>query len=171
MKDLAAQAGTGNAAGIPEVGGMARLARRVEAGFSARYVLTPKATSVDNFPHQLTGTGPAKSSDSDAAAARVSVSVPLGPEGGIRGSFAARASADVAWVPYDDLVGKTEGFRRAGPIMLVGPGLSWSPRADFVVAAATPFTVYRDIQQSGGNVQERMLQLSLSYSRIPGAGI
>jgi hypothetical protein len=171
MKDLAAQAGTGNTAGIFELGGTAPLGRRLALGFSGRYVFTPKATTIANFRHELTGTGPEKNSDSDAAAARLSVSAPLGGPGSALHPLAVRALADLAWVPYDDLFGKTEGFRRAGPIVLVGPGLSWAPRQAFHLSAAVPFTIYRDIQQNGGNVQEWMLQFSLSYDLIPGRGI
>jgi hypothetical protein len=82
---------------------------------------------------------------------------------------AASVIADVGWVPNDDLIGETEGFRRAGPIVLLGPGLSWAPRRAFAVSAAVPFAVYRNVQENGGNVQEWMLQLSLSYNILNGA--
>jgi hypothetical protein len=168
-KDLAAQAGTGNPAGIVEIGGGAMLGDRIGLGFSARYIFTPEATTVNNFRNELTGNGPKKNSDSDAATARVRFSSPLSMGDGALSRVAASVIADVGWVPNDDLIGETEGFRRAGPIVLLGPGLSWAPRRAFAVSAAVPFAVYRNVQENGGNVQEWMLQLSLSYNILNGA--
>lgn len=165
-QDLAAQAGTGNLAGILELGGSTILAQRFGLALSTRYIFTPSATTVNNFRNELTGNGPEKNSDSDAFAARLSVSSPLSTGEGVLSQFAARAIFDFAWVPYDDLFGKTEGFRRAGPILLLGPGLSYSPMESFSFSASMPFTVYRDVQQNGGNVQEWTLQFGLSYTAI-----
>ncbi|MBD3162440.1 MAG: hypothetical protein GF328_10065 [Candidatus Latescibacteria bacterium] len=167
-KDLAAQAGTGNYAGILEVGGSRPIGPRFALGFSARYVFTPEATTVNNFRHELTGNGPEKNSDSDAANARLTLSAPLGSGNGRWSRLAARVLADVAWVPYDDLIGETEGFRRAGPIVLAGPGLSWAPGEAWSLSAAVPLTVYRDVQRNGGNVQEWSFLLSASYDILPG---
>ena len=165
-QDLAAQAGTGNLAGIAEFGGSTLLGQRVGVALSARYIFTPSATTVNNFRNELTGNGPEKNSDSDALAARLSISAPLSTGGGVLGQFAARAIFDFAWVPYDDLFGETEGFRRAGPIFLIGPGLSYAPTQSFSFSAAVPFTVYRDVQQNGGNVQEWTFQFGLSFNAI-----
>ncbi|MDM7915841.1 MAG: hypothetical protein QUU85_11365 [Candidatus Eisenbacteria bacterium] len=164
-KDLAAQEGTGNWAGIIELGGSRPLGDRFGLGATARYVFTPSATTVNNFRHELNpaSAAPEKNSDSDAATLRVTFRSLLGLNGGTLSRFAARAVADVAWVPYDDLIGDTEGFRRAGPIVLVGPGLDWSPRDDISLSATVPLTVYRNVQQNGGNVQEWTLQLSAAW--------
>ena len=89
-KDLAAQAGTGNYAGIVEIGGAHAFGRRLALGFAGRYVFTPEATTVNNFRHELTGNGPEKNSDSDAANARVSRNTPLGAGDGIMSRMAAR---------------------------------------------------------------------------------
>lgn len=169
-RDLAAQAGTGNPAGILEVGGSTLFGGRFALGLQARYIFTPEATTVRNFRNQLTGNGPEMNSDSDAASARVSLSSPLSTGTGALSRLAARVNADVAWVPYTDLIGDTEGFRRAGPILFVGPGVSWAPRQALSLSAAVPFTVYRNIQQNGGNVQEWTVQFSMSYDVFPGRG-
>lgn len=162
-RDLAAQAGTGNAAGIVELGANTQFFDRLGAAFTARYIFTPSATTVNNFRNELTGNGPPKNSDSDAATARLGLSMPLGSGESVLSRVSVQGLADIAWVPYDDLIGDTEGFRRAGPIVLVGPGLSWSPREALSFSAAAPFTIYRDVQQNGGNVQEWTLQFGLSY--------
>jgi hypothetical protein len=170
-KDLAAQAGTGNAAGIVELGGDTALGARLGLAFSARYVFTPSATTVNNFRNELTGNGPEKNSDSDAAAARLSLSMPLSAGEGALSRISASVFGDIAWVPYDDLFGDTEGFRRAGPIVTLGPGLGFSPTDAIGVSVGVPFTVYRDVQQNGGNVQEWTLQLGISYDVLPGRGM
>jgi hypothetical protein len=162
-KDLAAQTGTGNAAGIVELGGNTALAGRLGAAFSARYVFTPSATSGNNFRHELTGMGPEKNSDSDAVVARLSLISPFDIGESPLGRIAFSVSTDFAWIPYDDLFGDTIGFRRAGPIVAVGPALSWTPTDAISLSAGVPLTVYRDVQQNGGNVQEWALQLGLSY--------
>lgn len=170
-KDLAAQAGTGNLAGILELGGSTPLPGRLDLGFAARYYFTPEATTVRNFRNELTGTGPEKNSDSDSATGRLSIGAPLGGGNSGWSRVTARALADLAWVPYDDLIGETEGFRRAGPIFMLGPGLGYSPVNGVSISAAVPFTVYRNVQRNGGNVQEWMLQLSMSYDVIPGRNL
>lgn len=162
--DLAAQAGTGNLAGILEVGGGAKLSNRFGLGFAARYVFTPSATTVSNFRHELSGVGPEKNSDSDAATARVTLNTALNTGHGPWSRVALSILTDIAWVPYDDLIGDTEGFRRAGPILLAGPGLSWMATDRLNVATAVPITLYRDVQQNGGNVQDWTIQLSASYN-------
>lgn len=159
-QDLAAQAGTGNLAGIAEFGGSHPLGGGIDLSLAARYIVTPSATTVNNFRHELTGNGPAQNSDSDSFNARLSFARRLGATSPV----ALQLHADLAWVPYDDLFGDTEGFRRAGPIVAVGPGLRWAPGASgLTVAAAVPLTVYRDVQRNGGNVQEWMAQVSVGY--------
>jgi len=167
-KDLAAQAGTGNLAWIVELGGNRSLGERFGLGFTARYVITPSATTVNNFRYELTGTGEEKNSDSDAAQARVSLTTPLSTKGGTLGRFSAQALFDFAWVPYDDLIGKTEGFRRAGPILTAGPALTWAVSPVLALSTAVPFTLYRDIQRHGGNVQEWQLQVNAAWTLRPG---
>jgi hypothetical protein len=167
-RDLAAQAGTGNFAGIAEIGGNTHY-RRIGVALDARYIFTPAATTVNNFRHELTGTGPVKNSDSDAGTARISLSTPLSG-GGSLSQVAAFVTGDAAWVPYDDLFGKTEGFRRAGPILLAGPGMSWSPNGAWTLSAGTPITLYRNVQRNGGNVQAWTLQVAVSYDIRPGRG-
>jgi hypothetical protein len=159
-QDLAAQAGTGSLAGILEIGGYRPLGTRFDLTYSARYVFTPSATTVNNFRHELTGNGPEKNSDSDAFNARLALAAPVAAAG----SFDAVLVTDLAWVPYDDLFGETEGFRRAGPIVTVGPGLRWAPPGTGMsFTAAVPLTVYRDVQRNGGNVQEWMVQFGVTY--------
>jgi hypothetical protein len=159
-QDLAAQAGTGNPAGIVEIGGSRGLGSRLSLTYSARYVVTPSATTVNNFRHELTGNGPAKNSDSDSFNARLALAVPFGT----MSPLGAQLVTDFAMVPYDDLIGDTEGFRRAGPIVTVGPGLRWAPPGTGMsFAAAVPITVYRDVQRNGGNVQEWMVQFAVGY--------
>lgn len=167
VKDLAAQPGTGNTAGIVEFGGGMPLGGRFGLGLTARYVFTPAATTVENFRHQLSGAGPEKNSDSDAATARVSFASALGSPGSAWNRAAARVLFDFAWIPYDDLFGDTEGFRRAGPIVAVGPGLGYTVRDGLALSAAAPITVYRNVQQNGGNVQEWMLQFSAAVDLLP----
>ncbi|MCA9730194.1 MAG: hypothetical protein R3E12_03250 [Candidatus Eisenbacteria bacterium] len=170
-KDLAAQEGTGNAAGIVELGGNVPLGARFGMAVSARYIFTPSATTVNNFRNELTGNGPEKNSDSDALATQLSFIMPVSMGNGPLSRVSLSAFLDWAWVPYDDLFGKTEGFRRAGPIIAVGPGVGWSPTDAFTISAGVPLTIYRDVQQNGGNVQEWTFQLGLSYDVLQGGGI
>jgi hypothetical protein len=159
-QDLAAQAGTGNVAGIVELGGNAALGPGLGMSFAARYIFTPSATTVNNFRNELTGNGPEKNTDSDSFNARLSFAKRLGATS----PLALQLNTDFAWVPYDDLFGTTEGFRRAGPILAVGPGVRWAPASTGLsFTAAVPLTVYRDVQRNGGNVQEWMLQFSVGY--------
>ena len=159
-QDLAAQAGTGNFAGIVELGGERTLGVGTSLSVSARYIFTPAATTVNNFRQELTGNGPEKNSDSDSFNARLSVSRRLG----ITSPVALQLNADFAWIPYDDLFGDTVGFRRAGPILAIGPGVRWAPAGSgLTLSAAVPLTIYRDVQRNGGNVQEWMLQFSVGY--------
>jgi hypothetical protein len=168
-KDLTAQPGTGNLAWIIEAGGNSRLSDRLGMGYSLRYVMTPSETTVNNFRNELSGNGPAKNSDSDALTSRLSFSTPLSLGTGLLSQFSAQGLIDFAWVPYDDLIGGSDGFRRAGPILAVGPGLTWSPMQSLSFSAAVPIKVYRDVQRNGGNVQEWMLQLSVSWNLFGGS--
>ncbi len=165
-QDLAAQAGTGNAAGILELGASTTVAERVGLALTARYYFTPSATTVPNFRHELTGNGPENNSDSDALSTRLTAATPLATSEGWLSRMSASAHLDFAWVPYDDLFGDTEGFRRAGPIVLLGPGLSYMATDRLSLSAGLPFTVYRDVQQNGGNVQAWTLQFGLSYAAL-----
>jgi len=169
-QDLAAQAGTGNFAGIVELGGSRTIGRRLGLGLSARYIFTPEATTVANFRHELTGTGPARNSDADALTTRLGLVTPLSTGAGAWSAVTLGVLADFAWIPKHDLFGETEGFRRAGPMLFVGPTASWSPLPALSLGAAVPITVYRDMQENGGNVQEWTLQFSLSYRRLLGRG-
>jgi hypothetical protein len=165
-QDLAAQPGTGNAAGIVEVGGSYFFGQRFGLGFTTRYIYTPAATTVNNFRNELTGSGPAKNSDSDAFTTRLGLATTLSTGTGFLNRISGQAIFDFAWVPYDDLIGDTEGFRRAGVILALGPGLSYTPLDRITVSAALPVTLYRDVQHNGGNVQEVAFQLGVTVDAI-----
>lgn len=173
-KDVAVQPGTGNAAGIVELGGTSEFSRVAAAFFQARYIFTP-ATETDarNFRWELTGAGPEFNSDSDAFSGRIGLSFPIGRmiREGYReepvqalDSLGLQAIFDTAWVPWDDVIGDTDGFRRAGIILFVGPALSWAPFDGMTLTVGTPFTVYRKIQQNGGNVPEWIFQGSVTFT-------
>lgn len=163
-QDLAAQAGTGNFAGLVEIGGATFFAQRFGFSFTSRYVFTPSETSGPNFRNQLTGNGPAENSDADTFTTRLGISTPLATEESPLQRVAVHANFDLAWIPDDDLFGGSEGFRRAGTILALGPGVSYSPLDPLTLSAAVPFTLYRDVRLNGGNVQDWTVQFGLSWN-------
>ncbi|MEZ5066906.1 MAG: hypothetical protein R3B81_19500 [bacterium] len=165
-QDLAAQDGTGNAAGILELGGSQFFGGRYGLSFQTRYIFTPSATTVPNFRYELTGNGEPMNSDSDALTARVSLATPLGTNGGAMEDLSVRALFDLAWIPWDDLFGDTVGFRRAGMILAAGPGLSYTPIQRLTFSAAVPLTLYRNVQRNGGNVQEWTFQFGVAFDSV-----
>lgn len=165
-QDLAAQAGTGNLAGILEFGGSTFFAQRWGLAFSTRYIFAPANTTVANFRNELTGGGWEKNSDADQVTGRVSLATPLSTGDGALSHLAARANVDLAWIPYDDLFGDSEGFRRAGVIFAAGPGLSYNPGPAWTLSVDVPLTVYRDVQRNGGNVQEWTLMVGATYDGL-----
>jgi hypothetical protein len=162
-QDLAAQAGTGNLAGIVEFGGSTFFGQRWGVAFSTRYTFAPANTTVANFRNELTGGGWEKNSDADQVTGRVSLATPLSTGDGAMNRVAVRANVDLAWIPYDDLFGDSEGFRRAGVIFAAGPGLSYTPTPAVTLSADVPLTLYRDVQRNGGNVQEWTLMIGATY--------
>ena len=78
--------------------------------------------------------------------------------------LAGQVIFDTAWVPYDDLIGATDGFRRSAIILFVGPGLTWAPYENMTLSLSAPITVYRKIQRNGGNVPEYLVQASISMT-------
>lgn len=165
-QDLAAQAGTGNLAGIVEFGGSTYFKQRWGFAFSTRYTFAPSNTTVANFRNQLSGTGWEENSDADQVTGRLSIATPLSTGYGALSRIAARANVDLAWIPFDDLFGESDGFRRAGVIAAVGPGLSFTPTPAVTLSADVPLTVYRDVQRNGGNVQEWTLMIGATYNGI-----
>lgn len=163
-QDLAAQAGTGNFAGILEIGGSSFFAQRFGLAFNSRYVFTPSATSGPNFRHELSGAGPEENSDADTFTTRIGLSTPLSTGEGALRRVSIHANFDLAWIPDDDLFGESEGFRRAGTILALGPALSYSPVDPLTLTAGVPFTVYRDVRLNGGNVQEWTMQFGMSFN-------
>lgn len=162
-QDLAAQAGTGNPAGIVELGGSRPFGHRWGLAFSTRYIFAPANTTVENFRNQLTGTGWKENSDADQVTGRVSVATPLSTGLGALSRLTARANLDLAWIPFDDLFGESDGFRRAGVIFAAGPGLSYAPATPVTLSVDLPLTLYRDVQRNGGNVQEWTLMVGATY--------
>ncbi len=162
-QDLAAQAGTGNLAGIVELGGSRPFGHRWGFAFSTRYIFAPANTTVENFRNQLTGSGWEENSDADQVTGRVSVATPLSTGLGALSRLTARANVDLAWIPFDDLFGESDGFRRAGVIVAAGPGLAYSPATPVTLSVDVPLTLYRDVQRNGGNVQEWALMVGATY--------
>lgn len=174
-KDVAAQSGTGNFAGVLELGGTSQLTDSFALFYQGRYIFAPETeTDANNFRFELTGIGPRKNSDSDAATLRIGGNLNFGTL--LRETFrgeepfqpldglAGQVIFDTAWVPYDDLIGASGGFRRAGVILFVGPGLTWAPYENLTLSVSTPFTVYRKIQRNGGNVPEWVFQTSITMT-------
>jgi hypothetical protein len=162
-QDLAAQAGTGNAAGVVEFRGSTFFAHRYGFAFATRYTFTPSSTTVNNFRNELTGNGFEKNSDADALTSRVSLGTPFSTGEGFPSRMTGRANVDLAWVPYEDLLGESEGFRRAGVILAIGPEVSFAATDTFAFSAGVPLTVYRNVQRNGGNVQEWAFQFGISF--------
>ncbi|MGE3163865.1 MAG: hypothetical protein AB7O52_03100 [Planctomycetota bacterium] len=173
-EDVAVQHGTGNGAAIAELGGTSQLHRNFGLFYSGRYVLTPSTeTDARNFRNQLTGNGPRRNSDSDSASFKVGMQVPVGrmlresvseqPVPRLDGLAVFQAFSG-AWVPYDDLVGATRGFRRAGTVLFYEPGFAWAPSPDVTFTVSVPITVYRKLQQNGGNLPEWILQASVTFA-------
>lgn len=157
-KDFAAQTGTGNAAGIVELGGFGSVDESLQHFFQWRYIFTPSTnTEGNNFRHELSGNGPEKNSDSDSMSWRLGLALPIE-------RFSLTAAASGAWVPYDDVIGATEGFRRAGVVMFAEPGIIWSPTDSVTFNASVPITFYRRLQQAGANIPDYLLQTSVTVS-------
>ena len=165
-QDLAAQAGTGNLAGIVEFGGSTFFKQRWGFAFSTRYTFAPSNTTVENFRNQLVGSGWEMNSDADQVTGRVSLATPFSTGLGAWSRLSGRANLDLAWIPFDDLFGESDGFRRAGVIFAAGPGLAYTPTAPVTLSVDVPLTLYRDVQRNGGNVQEWTLMIGASYNGL-----
>ncbi len=157
-KDFAAQTGTGNAAGIVELGGFGRVDEHLQHFFQLRYIFTPSTnTEGNNFRNELSGNGPEKNSDSDAMSWRLGLALPIE-------RFSLTAAVSGAWVPYDDVIGQTAGFRRAGVVMFAEPGIVWSPVDSVTLNASVPITFYRKLQLAGANIPDYIFQTSVTVS-------
>jgi len=169
-KDVAAQAGTGNTAGLFEFGGSSAISPRLGLSFAGRYLFTPSAEAKSkNFRNQLTGNGPKMNSDNDAATLHLNAAFPLGTGESALRKFALQGNVDFLWIPVDDLIGDSNGFRRAGKLFFAGPGLAWEPVPQLSVSTSVPFALYRDIQKNGGNVQEWSFLFAINFDALPGS--
>lgn len=173
-EDVAVQHGTGKGAGIVELGGTSQLHDNLGLFYSGRYTFTPSTeTDARNFRNQLTGNGPRRNSDSDSGSFKLGVQVPVGrmlreavsenPVPKLDG-LAIFQAVSCAWVPYDDVFGATEGFRRAGTVLFYEPGIAWAPAPDVTFTVSVPLTIYRKLQQNGGNLPEWILQASITFA-------
>lgn len=173
-KDVSVQPGTGNLAGIVELGGTFQVNEYLNLFFQGRYTFAPAThTSARNFRSQLSGVGERYNSDSDSANWRVACVISAGlilreamQEEPLRvlDGLGLQLGIVGAHVPYDDLLGADGGFRRAANIFFVEPGLIWSPLDQVTLSVSVPVTVYRYVMKNGGNVPEYVVQFGATFT-------
>lgn len=173
-KDVSAQEGTGNFAGVIELGGSGSVTDWLGVFFQARYVFTPGNNALsENFRWQLTGAGPHYNSDADTALWKIGATLPIGrlirekmteePNSALDG-LAFLFAIDGAHVPYEDLIGGSSGFRRGANIFFVEPGFAWAPNDIVTFSISVPVTVYKYVMKNGGNVPEYVVQAGMTIS-------
>lgn len=94
-----------------------RVGTRAFAYFTGSYLLTPRnQTNVLRMPPSTI-----RYSVSDVYTGRLGVSYSIAPERGISASLGGRIDG----IPYHDLLGANDGFRRPGYVVFVDPGISF----------------------------------------------
>lgn len=178
-KDVAVQPGTGNLAGVLELGGTFS-SPNSNIGFfaSARYIVTPATTARSkNFRNQLSGNGPRRNSDPDSFLWKVGTSISIGKmlkqsstsedgeedESRLDG-LAFLLALSGAYVPYDDPFGDDDGFRRGALLIFVEPGLIYAANENITFNLSVPITAYRYVNKNGGNVPEIIFQAGVTLT-------
>ena len=119
-----------------EMQGFRRLSSKGALYFNAFYLFNPR--NVNSTPHSV----------ADQYAARLGLNYALLPGAGLSASLGGR----IEGVPGDDLIGKSEGFRRPGYIVSLEPNLSCSRKA-MTFALNVPIALYRNRTQSYSDKQ------------------
>lgn len=114
-----------------EMQGFRRLFKRGAVYFNAFYLFNPR--NVNSTPQSV----------ADQYAARLGLNYAVLPKAGILAGFGGR----IEGVPSDDLIGKSEGFRRPGYIVSIEPSISYYRKAmNFTLNV--PVALYRNRTQS-----------------------
>lgn len=121
-----------------EIQGFQRLFDKASLYFNGFYLINPKNTNAAT-----------SYSVADQYAARMGINYAAMPEAGLAVSLGGRLEG----VPSNDLIGKSEGFRRPGYIISVEPGLSYS-RESVSFTLDVPYALYRNRTQSFSDKQK-----------------
>jgi hypothetical protein len=138
--DIAAQPGDGGWGVIFQVEAYQRLAKNLFGYLSGYYLMNPRnengtqrpspaSTLVNSVPDQYLG--------------RAGVSYVMWPSQGLSISLGGRIDG----IPPTDLVGDSDGFRRAGYAVYVEPGLNWSFGQN-VLSVSVPVAVLRNLERT-----------------------
>ncbi len=149
--DQSVELGDGGWGIILQAQAFRRVASRAFAYFTGSYLLSPRnETEVVREPTGANST--VHYSVSDVYTGRLGVSYALSPEQGLSVGLGGRIDG----IPYHDLIGKSDGFRRPGYVVFVDPGMTLDRgRSTFTVS--TPVRVAqrlapRQMVKPGGSI-------------------
>ncbi len=151
--DEAVETGNGGWGVILQAQAFRRVAPRTFAYFTGSYLLSPgNQTDVTRAPAGLQNST-VHYSVSDVYSGRLGVSYRLLPEQGLSLGLGGRIDG----IPYHDLIGKSDGFRRPGYVVFVDPGMSFERgRSTFTFSAPVRIAQRLATQQlamtSGGTI-------------------
>ena len=147
--DQSVELGDGGWGVILQGQGFKKIARRAFAYFTGSYLVSPRdQTDVLRQPGSTV-----HYSVSDVYTGRLGVSYGLSPEGGVSVGIGGRIDG----IPYHDLIGANDGFRRPGYVVFIDPGLALE-RGRNTFTVSTPVRVAQRLatqqttQSSGGTI-------------------
>ncbi len=128
--DQSIQLGDGGWGLNMELSAFRQLFARGSLVFNGFYLVNPR--NVNSVPHSV----------ADQYAARMCFNYAVLPKAGFTASFAGR----IEGIPSDDLIGKSEGFRRPGYIVSIEPSISYHKGVNLTLNV--PIALYRNRTQS-----------------------
>jgi hypothetical protein len=141
--DIAAQLGDGGYGAVVEVQGFQKLAPNLFGYLSGFYLLNPRNVNGTETPSPI---NPHLNSVPDQYLGRAGLSYVVWPKAGLSVSLGGRVDG----IPVHDLIGGSDGFRRAGYAVYVDPGINWTT-GRHAFSVNVPVAVERNLEASRYN--------------------
>lgn len=141
--DIAAQPGDGGYGVVLQLQGYQKLIGNLFGYVSGFYLINPRDTNGTEKPSPTTNL---VNSVPDQYLGRAGVSYAVWPSQGLSLSLGARIDG----IPVNDLVGDSDGFRRAGYSVYIDPGVNWAFGKN-TLSINVPVAVARNLEQTRYN--------------------
>jgi hypothetical protein len=141
--DIAAQLGDGGFGAVLEVQGFEQIVPRLFGYVSGFYLLNPRDV---NSTETASPVSPHVNSVPDQYLGRAGFSYVILPSAGLAASLGGRIDG----IPTHDLVGGSDGFRRAGYAVYVDPGINWTAGRN-TFSLNVPVAVERNLEATRFN--------------------
>ncbi|HEV8541301.1 MAG TPA: hypothetical protein VGR78_02810 [Verrucomicrobiae bacterium] len=156
--DIAAQLGDGGWGIFLQTQGYQKLAKNFFGYMAGFYLLNPRDVNGTERALPLPGVN----SVPDQYLGRAGFSYTVWPSGGLALSLGGRIDG----IPVHDLIGDSDGFRRAGYAVYIDPGINWASGKN-AFSVNVPVAVERNLEQSAlsstGSFADFIVVASYSY--------